>query len=76
MKKYLFIGLIFLSCKKEEVAKKPVLDCDCDRVVDVSVFNYNGYESGSYVTINDCSKVQKNRQWQETQNKPKLGECD
>jgi hypothetical protein len=73
---------LLTSCKKE-VEAAPVLDCDCDRVVEAHYFNIAGAAGGqtfvgvSYVTINDCTGVQKNRT--ETHSSmvtaPKVGDC-
>jgi hypothetical protein len=73
---------LFTSCKKE-VEPTPVLDCDCDRVVEANYFNIAGAAGGqpfihvSFITINDCTGVQKNRN--ETHysmvTAPKVGDC-
>jgi hypothetical protein len=78
----LMAAALLTSCKKE-VEPTPVLDCDCDRVVEANYFNIVGTVAGqtfvgvSYVTINDCTGVQKNRT--ETHNSmvtaPKVGDC-
>lgn len=83
MRKIITIGFIIagvvISCKKEEITPtKPIVaigkDCNCDRVVSVNEFNLNdGTKFGSYVTINDCSGIQKNKDWK--YNKPYIGEC-
>ena len=81
MKEFSLILLLALfSCEKYESttineAKQTVVkDCDCDRVVYVNEFNLNnGTKFGSYSTINDCSGLQRDKEW--TYNKPKIGEC-
>ena len=83
MRKILAIGFIIvgtvISCKKQEITPiTPTVskskNCNCDRVVSVNEFNLNdGTKFGFYVTINDCSGIQKNKDWK--YNKPKIGEC-
>ena len=56
----LTIGLF--SCDKEDVQPKEEeeqLDCNCDRVVSVQSFNLPTTTFWNYVTINDCTQVQK-----------------
>ena len=56
----LTIGLF--SCDKEDVQPKEEeeqLDCNCDRVVSVQSFNLPTTTFWNYVTINDCTGVQK-----------------
>ena len=75
MKKYILIllAVIVSSCtlsKEDELPK----DCGCNRIVEVSSF-YLADRSvfGTFVTINDCTGVQRNYQWQN--NKPQKGSC-
>jgi hypothetical protein len=75
MKKYILIllAVIVSSCtlsKEDELPK----DCGCNRIVEVSSF-YMPDRSvfGTFVTINDCTGVQRNYQWQN--NKPQKGSC-
>ena len=74
----ILLGLfaIFLtSCtlsKEEETPK----DCKCDRVVEVSSFVFPDRTTfGTYITINDCTGVQRQYQWKYEHNKPKKGDC-
>ena len=55
----LTIGLF--SCDKEDVQSKEEeqVDCNCDRVVSVQSFNLPNSTFYTYVTINDCTQVQK-----------------
>ena len=55
----LTIGLF--SCSKEDVQPKEEeqVDCNCDRVVSVQSFNLPNSTFYTYVTINDCTQVQK-----------------
>ena len=60
------IALAFLTigCNKEEKATQPQTDCNCDRVVSHTTFNLpNNVQFGEYVTINDCSGLQVNGNW-------------
>ena len=82
MKKVIIlISIITISsCKKEDVQpntyNEPVVDCDCDRVVDVDSFNLNdGTMFGNYTTVNDCSNFQQYFQFVGAQNKPSIGDC-
>jgi len=74
----ILLGLfaIFLtSCtlSKEEEAPK---DCKCNRVVEVSSFNLADRTTfGTYITINECTGVQRQYQWRYEHNKPKKGDC-
>ena len=81
MKGYSLILLLTLfSCNKEEntttnEAKQTVVkDCNCDRVVEVKPANIVNYGTVYYyITINDCSGVQRNKEvWN---NKPIIGQC-
>ena len=100
MKKILLLlGLaIIFSCDKEEIKKNEeniqqneenIQDCNCDRIVDIKVFNIVGsIESGTssffacYITtINDCNKMQKTRSFNYSKDYythdqlPKVGDC-
>ena len=75
MKKYILILLVVIvsSCtlsKEDELPK----DCGCNRIVEVSSF-YMPDRSvfGTFVTVNDCTGVQRHYQWQN--NKPQKGSC-
>lgn len=70
----LLVGAVLISsCTltgEDELPK----DCGCNRIVEVSSF-YMADRSvfGTFVTINDCTGVQRNYQWQN--NKPQKGSC-
>jgi len=58
----LLLSLIILSCQKEDVTpiqEEEPLDCNCDRVASVQSFNLTTTTFWNYVTINDCTGVQK-----------------
>lgn len=79
------VALTFASCKKEEV--QPVVtpttneyipDCDCDEVMEFTSFNLVGAgQFGTYVTINQCTGVQINGDWDNYNggSTPYVGEC-
>jgi len=72
----LIAGILLVGCSKDDNAESPEQDCNCNRVVEVASFNMlNQYTFGSYTTINDCTGVQRQVQWQYEQNKPKVGSC-
>ena len=70
----LLVGAVLISsCTlsgKDELPK----DCGCNRIVEVSSF-YMPDRSvfGTFVTVNDCTGVQRHYQWQN--NKPSKGSC-
>jgi hypothetical protein len=71
----LLVGAVLISsCTPEEDATQVKKDCGCNRIVEVSSF-YMPDRSvfGTFVTINDCTGVQRNYQWQN--NKPQKGSC-
>ena len=74
MKKILLLlvsAVLISSCTDVDDIPK---DCGCNRIVEVSSF-YMADRSvfGTFVTINDCTGVQRNYQWQN--NKPQKGSC-
>lgn len=75
MKKYILVllAVIISSCTLSGEDELPK-DCGCNRIVEVSSF-YMPDRSvfGTFVTINDCTGVQRNYQWQN--NKPQKGSC-
>lgn len=77
MRKIIIIGLLFLSCEKDNPQPiEPTVNCDCDRVVSVNTFNQpNGTEYGYYVTVNDCTNFQQNHEFTGSSNKPIVGNC-
>ena len=66
-------GLILTSCTPEEV---PAIqkDCNCDKVVDRSIFNSQGRVFGYYTTINECTGLQ-NTNIPYVNFIPKIGDC-
>ena len=48
MRKLIILGLLFLSCEKDNPQPiEPTVNCNCDRVVSVNTFNQpNGTEYG------------------------------
>jgi hypothetical protein len=89
MKKILIIFvLLSISCKKEEIKEEEeavILDCNCDRIVDVISLSIAGTVSnpakiyfGFITTINECSKVQREHRFsniREVSFIPRLGQC-
>ena len=76
MKKIFLILAIslFVSCSNDEQK-----DCDCDKVVETNYAYFGmpgggGWWAGNFVTINECSGIQKT--WAvQTYGRPKLGDC-
>ena len=68
-------AILLIGCtlsKQEETPK----DCKCNRVVEVSSFNLADRTTfGTYITINECTGVQRQYQWQYEINKPQKGSC-
>jgi hypothetical protein len=80
MRLILLISLILFSCKKEsntttnDNSQTVAKDCNCDRVVHVNEFTFpDGTKWGYYSTINDCSGLQRDKEWKG--NKPVKGQC-
>ena len=79
----LILVLALFSCEKEEVTPTTqptttVEDCNCNRVVSSSSFNYpDGSSYGYWSTVNDCTNQTVNGQWSSTsgQTKPVVGTC-
>lgn len=78
MKKILLlvVGTVLISSctmsKEEEIPK----DCKCNRVVEVSSFTLPDRSTfGSYITINDCTGIQRQSTWTYSINRPKIGDC-
>lgn len=77
MKKYILIllAVIVSSCTlsgEDELTK----DCGCNRVVEVSSFTLPDRSVfGTYITINDCTGVQRQSSWKYSYNKPQKGDC-
>lgn len=56
----LLLTIGFFSCSKEDIQpQEEVADCNCDRVVSVQSFNLPNSTFYTYLTINDCTQVQK-----------------
>ncbi len=87
MKKILLLTLLsfIVACSKDEAPlAKPSQDCNCDRIVEVSTFNVVGTASTPSIsyysiitTINDCTKIQRNKNNTTTffEQIPKVGDC-
>ena len=78
------MSLITVSCNKEDIQPdpEPVVDCNCDRVVEVQSFNIvdsnspNGYVTqGNYTTVNDCTNFQQVWYFTGASNQPTEGNC-
>ena len=77
MKKYILIllAVIVSSCTLSGEDELPK-DCKCNRVVSVSNHTLPDQTSfGSYITINDCTGIQKQSTWKYSINRPKIGDC-
>ena len=69
----LIIAVIISSCTASDEVPK---DCNCNRVVSVSNHTLPDRTSfGSYITINDCTRIQKTTSWTYSYNRPKIGDC-
>jgi hypothetical protein len=72
----LIAGILLVGCSKDDNASAPEQDCNCNRVVEVNSFTLADRSTfGTYITINDCTGVQRQYQWQYENNKPKVGSC-
>jgi hypothetical protein len=76
----LILFATMLSCSQEEQPQNPLLDCNCNRVVEVLTMNVVAGNGGvgvtkmyKYTTINDCSGIQRESGWS-TQN-VSVGQC-
>jgi hypothetical protein len=65
----LVVGLL-ISCSQDEQTQNPLLDCNCNRVVEVLTMNVVAGNGGvgvtkmyKYTTINDCSGIQRESGW-------------
>jgi hypothetical protein len=85
MKNYVYIiaALFLFSCSVDE-QEEIVLDCNCDRVAEVTTFNMIGTPQDPqiryvsvYYTINDCTQVQKQKDHitVNLNNVPQVGQC-
>jgi hypothetical protein len=86
MKKHILIlaAFLFISCSNNEDELTNNLDCNCDRVVEVYTFTVVGTPQNPalnyhtiYTTINDCTQVQKQKEYNTTNPvfTPRLNEC-
>ena len=82
MKKLIIlISLISISCNKEDIQPtEPVVNCNCDRVVEVQSFNginseTGVYTYGNYTTVNDCTNFQQVWYFTGASNQPTEGDC-
>jgi hypothetical protein len=73
--------IILISCTNEEEEPK---NCNCDRVVEANTFTIVGTPENpalnyytAYTTINDCTGIQKQKNYTTTNNSlsPKIGQC-
>lgn len=76
------MSLLLFACQKEEVIKEEIKDCECDRVVERHKFNMVGNQAGQivyfgdYITINDCTGIQRNGDWDSLHDpEPIVGQC-
>lgn len=81
MRKLIIIGLLFLSCEKDNPQPiEPTVNCNCDRVVEVQSFNginseTGVYTYGNYTTVNDCTNFQQVWYFTGASNQPTEGNC-
>lgn len=85
MKKLFLLAFLSLaSCSPETENPTNEPDCDCDRVVEVSTFNVVGTPQNPainyhsvYITINDCTNVQRQKTFTTTNinQVPVVGQC-
>lgn len=70
----LLIALTLFSCSTETEKQS---DCNCDRVMSVQTFNILGTYKAEYITINECTQVQKSKSYSTTNYNtlPKVGDC-
>lgn len=78
MKKILLLlvsAVLISSCTLSGEDELPK-DCGCNRVVEVSSFTLPDRSVfGTYITINDCTGVQRQSSWKYSYNKPQKGDC-
>ena len=86
MKKLLLftIAIGMVACSNEENVEEQQLDCNCDRVVQVSTFNVIGTPQNPainyysvYTTINDCTQIQREKTFNtiDPSLSPLVGQC-
>lgn len=85
MKKILLVLGMFtaISCSKAKV-DEPIVDCNCDKVVEKTTFNVIGTPQNPgvtyhtvYTTINECSHIQKQKTFdtKDVSLIPAIGQC-
>ena len=76
MKKILLLlvgSVLISSCTDVDDVPK---DCKCNRVVEVSSFTLPDRTTfGTYITINDCTGIQRQSTWKYSHDKPQKGDC-
>ncbi len=82
-KTFLLLSFVLLSCSTDE-PQEPALDCNCDKVVEVSTFNIIGTPQNPqityhsvYTTINVCTEIQRQKTFDTTNSSltPQIGQC-
>jgi len=72
----LIAGILLVGCSKDDNAKAPEQDCNCNRVVEVASFNMPDRSVfGTYTTKNDCTGKIYQGSWTGANNKPNKGSC-
>jgi hypothetical protein len=84
-KTFLLLSFVLLSCSPDEPEEQtPALDCNCDKVVEVSTFNVIGTPQNPainyysvYTTINVCTQIQRQKTFTTTisTQSPQIGQC-
>lgn len=84
-KTFLLLSFVLLSCNPDEPEEQtPALDCNCDKVVEVSTFNVIGTPQNPainyysvYTTINVCTQIQRQKTFTTTisTQSPQIGQC-
>jgi hypothetical protein len=84
-KTFLLLSVVLLSCNPDEPEQPtPPLDCNCDKVVEVSTFNVIGTPQNPamnyysvYTTINVCTQIQRQKTFNTTisSQSPQIGQC-
>ena len=85
MKKLLLVLGMFtaISCSKAKV-DEPIVDCNCDKVVEKTTFNVVGTVQNPgitfhtvYTTINDCTHIQRTKTYDTKDSGliPQIGQC-
>ena len=84
-KTFLLLSFVLLSCNPDETDEPaPIIDCSCDKVVEVSTFNVVGTPQNPamnyysvYTTINVCTQIQRQKTFTTTisSQSPQIGQC-